>query len=263
MQKIEKKKTYSSQSYKPSIYTLSFSTRKILSNTPLFWVLIFVLFGLIVALVTTLISQIKINNLKKMELIDKNFIDQTLKLFANTIEAKDVYTKGHSLRVSLYSKEIAKQIGLNHDEQMIIYYSALLHDIGKIGIPDAILNKTGRLNTEETAIMRSHANKSADILLDFTSIPNISNTVQSHHEWYNGKGYPNGLCGNDIPLYSRIICLADSFDAMTTNRCYKAKMTNEQIIDELNRCSGTQFDPDLVPFMINIFYSPLYSLLTS
>lgn len=166
------------------------------------------------------------------------------------------------MRVSMYSKEIAKKMGLSHDDQMIVYYSALLHDVGKIGIPDHILNKPGKLTDEEMQIMKTHATKSTEILEDFAAIPNIAKTVKHHHERYDGNGYPSNLKGEEIPLFSRIICIADCFDAMTTNRCYKKQLSNEEVKKEFESCSGKQFDPTLVSFILEIINEPLYPLLT-
>jgi len=172
--------------------------------------------------------------------------------FIKFIDAKDSITKDHSVRVAAYSAQIAKALGKAEDECENIYYIGLMHDCGKIGIPDEILNKPGKLTPEELEIMKTHASRGAEILNHFTSIPNIIEGAVYHHERYDGKGYPRGLVGKEIPLVGRIICVADSFDAMNNKRSYKSKMTPEQIIKDFTENSGTKYDPEIVKVFLKL-----------
>ncbi|MBQ7153500.1 MAG: HD domain-containing protein, partial [Clostridia bacterium] len=129
---------------------------------------------------------------------------------------------------------------------------ALLHDIGKIAIPDSILNKPGRLTDEEFAVMKSHTTRGASILKGISTIPHIIEGAKSHHEKYNGTGYPEGLSGEEIPFVARIICCADCFDAMASKRVYKEPFSLDVIISEFNRCSGTQFDPKIAKVVVDL-----------
>lgn len=198
---------------------------------------------------------IKLRELQKKEEQARRTIEQTLKLFANTIEAKDKYTSGHSARVSFYVKELALRMGLSKQDQQFIYYTAIIHDVGKIGIPDSILSKPDILEIGEMDIMRTHAVKGGEILADFESLPGASAIVRHHHERYDGKGYPDGLKGEEIPLFSRIISVADGFDAMTSDRCYRKKLPMSMVIEELKKNSGTQYDPKVVDCMLDIIES--------
>jgi len=175
---------------------------------------------------------------------------QSLETIANTIDAKDSYTKGHSVRVATYARELARRLDLSQREQEDIYFIALLHDIGKIGTPDAILNKPGKLTEEEFAIIRNHTVDGAGILSKFTIIPNIWKGARWHHERVDGKGYPDGKAGDDIPYLARIICVADAFDAMSTNRPYRNALDMEKIVKELLDCKGSQFQPEIVDCIV-------------
>ncbi len=175
---------------------------------------------------------------------------QTVTAIAGTIDAKDSYTEGHSLRVAEYSRALAKSMGKDVAECDRIYHIALLHDIGKIGIPDSVLHKPGRLNPEEYEMIKQHPEIGARILKDVKAFPGLEVGALYHHERYDGTGYPCGLAGDQIPEIARIICVADTFDAMNTNRVYRKRFTKEHIIEELKRCSGTQFDPAVAEKMI-------------
>lgn len=178
--------------------------------------------------------------------------NETILSIARTVDAKDANTSQHSFRVSEYSVAIAKKYGFSHDKCENLRQMAMLHDIGKIGIPDAILNKPGRLTDEEYEVMKTHVIKGGDILKDFTLIDNVDVGALYHHERYDGKGYCSGLKGEEIPLEARIIGIADAFDAMTANRVYRKQLDLNVVIDELNRCSGTQFDPKLVDILLEL-----------
>ena len=188
----------------------------------------------------------------------KEIIEQSLHTFANIIDTKDPYTHGHSERVAEYSREIARRIGKSAEEQEHIYQIALLHDIGKIGISDTIINKPGSLTEEERSNIQRHTTIGGEVLKDFTAIAGIDNGARFHHEWVNGEGYPMGLKGNEIPECARIICVADSFDAMDSDRCYRSRLDRRIIIDELRRCSGKQFEPAFAECMIEIIEEKLH-----
>lgn len=171
---------------------------------------------------------------------------EAISTIANIIDAKDEYTKGHSQRVAEYAVELARRLGYSEDALHNVHFIALLHDIGKIGIPDSVLKKASELSDEEYEIMKQHVDIGNRILHDSTVIENLSQGVKYHHERYDGSGYSEGLKGKEIPEIARIICLADAYDAMTSNRVYRPRLTDEQAINELITNSGTQFDPDMV-----------------
>lgn len=178
--------------------------------------------------------------------------NETILSIARTVDAKDSNTSKHSFRVSEYSVAIAKRLNYSDEKCENLRQMALLHDIGKIGIPDAILNKPSRLTDEEYEIMKTHVLKGGEILKDFTMIDNVSLGALYHHEKYDGTGYCHGLKGEEIPLDARIIGIADAFDAMTATRVYRKKMGIEYAVSELKRGSGTQFDPKLVEIMLSL-----------
>lgn len=208
--------------------------------------------GLISMLSVIITTMFKKKESDRQKLTNQQFIESTLLVFANTIEAKDSYTRGHSQRVALYARELAARMGFDADFQENVYYCALIHDVGKIGIPDEILHKPGRLTDEERKVIQSHASIGGDIFKDFSYIPGISEAVRHHHERYDGGGYPDGLSGESIPLLARIICVADCFDAMTSNRCYRNKIDIERVVADFKENSGKQFDPDIVPHMLSM-----------
>lgn len=178
--------------------------------------------------------------------------NQTVMAIANTVDAKDVRTAHHSHRVSQYAVLLAQEMGFSEDECENIRKTALLHDIGKIGIPDAILNKPSRLTDEEYAIMKTHVTRGAEILKGFTMIDHIVEGALYHHERYDGRGYVSGLAGEDIPLYGRIIAVADTFDAMTQNRVYRTRQDLSYVVGELEKGAGTQFDPEIAQIMLRL-----------
>lgn len=178
--------------------------------------------------------------------------NETILSIARTVDAKDTNTSEHSYRVSEYSVAIAKRLGFSDEKCENLRKMALLHDIGKIGIPDAILNKPAKLTDEEYAIMKTHVTLGAEILKDFTLIDNVDVGALYHHEKYDGTGYCHGLKGTEIPIEARIIGIADAFDAMTANRVYRKQLDIDYVINELRRCSGTQFDPKLVKIMLSL-----------
>lgn len=188
---------------------------------------------------------------KKTKLVEKVTLNSIMAI-ANTIDAKDTYTSGHSIRVAKCSEEIARTLGWEEAEIQNIHYIALLHDIGKIGIPDSILNKPARLGNEEFAIIKKHPVIGGEILKDIHMIEHVAEGALYHHERYDGKGYPHGLKGEEIPLCARIVGIADAYDAMTSNRVYRSKLSDEQVISEFERCRGTQFDPELTDLFLEM-----------
>ncbi|MCH5201244.1 MAG: HD-GYP domain-containing protein [Oscillospiraceae bacterium] len=179
----------------------------------------------------------------------QNMTVQTITTVANALDAKDSYSEGHSRRVAVYAAQIAEKLGFSKEDVRNVRIIALLHDIGKIGVPDSVLNKPGRLTDEEFELMKQHSVIGSEILKDIDMITGISIGARSHHERYDGKGYPEGLKGEDIPYIARIIAVADSYDAMTSNRVYRKHLTYEQVMSELEKGEGTQFDPDIAKAM--------------
>ncbi|NLW46623.1 MAG: diguanylate cyclase [Firmicutes bacterium] len=177
------------------------------------------------------------------------------KALLSTISAKDKYTLGHSERVSAYAVTIGEALGLSPKEICTLQYAGLLHDIGKIEIPKSILNKTGRLTDEEFALIHMHPIYGENILEPLNELDQLLLYVRHHHERFDGKGYPDGLNGKQISLGARILCVADSFDAMLSERPYSPRKTIEQAIDELKRCSGRQFDPQIVTAFLAVLES--------
>jgi putative nucleotidyltransferase with HDIG domain len=181
----------------------------------------------------------------------------------SAVDAKDAYTCGHSERVALLSRELAQRAGLGDHDVERVYMAGLLHDVGKIGVPESVLQKTGRLTPEEFDQMKKHCEIGARILHDIKQIKDIIPGVLHHHERYDGKGYPAGLSGGDIPLMGRIICLADCFDAMTSNRTYRKALPLEVALTEIRRCSGAQFDPHLAEAFLRIGVDQLRELIAN
>lgn len=177
---------------------------------------------------------------------------QIVKTLAETIDAKDSYTRGHSARVADYAKMIAQRAGYSETAQNEIYIMGLLHDVGKIGIPDTIINKPCHLTDDEYAIIRSHPMKGFEILRNISELPKLAIGARWHHERYDGKGYPDGLIGKDIPEEARIIAVADAYDAMSSRRSYHDVLTQYYILGELETGKGLQFDPAFADIMIEL-----------
>ena len=169
-----------------------------------------------------------------------------LETLAGTLDAKDTYTNGHSMRVAYFSTRLAEALGWDDEAVSELRYEALLHDIGKIGVPDAILNKPSRLSNMEFDLIKSHTIVGSDILKNMIAVPGASAVAKHHHERYDGKGYPDKLSGEDIPLNARIVCIADSYDAMSSDRIYRKALSPDIIREELVKGRGTQFDPVLL-----------------
>ena len=176
-----------------------------------------------------------------------------LETLAGTIDAKDKYTNGHSMRVAIYSTILAEKLGWNESQIEKLRYEALLHDIGKIGVPDSILNKPSKLSDMEFDLIKSHTLVGSDILKNMVAVPNATEVARHHHERFDGRGYPTGISGTEIPLNARIVCIADSFDAMSSDRIYRKALSKEIIREELIKGRGTQFDPNLLDVFLELF----------
>ena len=192
---------------------------------------------------------------------NKKITLQMMESLSTTIEAKDEYTRGHSRRVAQYAALIAENLGWSKEEIQNLKNCAYLHDIGKIGIPDQILNKPGKLTNEEFNLIKQHTTIGQDILKDITIIPHIDEVTRSHHEHYDGTGYPDGLKGNEIPIQARVIALADSYDAMNSRRIYRNTLSHGRIYHEIQMNAGTQFDPEITKVFLKLMDNgSLYNL---
>ena len=177
---------------------------------------------------------------------------QIVKTLSGAIDAKDTYTNGHSTRVAEYSRAIAKRAGFNEKQQNDIYMMGLLHDVGKIGIPESIINKPARLTDEEYNVIQNHPSMGARILSNITEFPKLATGARWHHERYDGKGYPDGIAGEDIPVEARMIAIADAYDAMSSRRSYRDVLPQDFIRGELVKGRGTQFDPVFTDVMLEM-----------
>lgn len=222
------------------------------SELPAFWLLVISAVIWLVCAVSYIIGVYAYRKRMRQHEMDSEVIFQTIYTFTSFIDAKDAYTRGHSVRVAYYAREIAAEMHLPNNDIENIYYCGLLHDAGKISVPDDVLNKPGKLNEAEFQLIKNHTTNGARMLRRYTAIDGIKETALYHHERYDGKGYPTGIKRKAIPLYARIVCVADSYDAMSSNRVYRKQLDNDTIVTELEKCSGTQFDPDIVPFMVHM-----------
>lgn len=240
------------ESIDASTLELSYTFNRLLTSSPLFWVGLVALAVWLVALITFMITSAQIRKYQERHERDNVIINESIETFTGFIDAKDPYTNGHSKRVATYTRLIAEEMGYEGEELDRIYYIALLHDCGKIGVPDNILGKPGRLNDEEFEVIKTHTVLGNEILSSFKSLKNAGEGALYHHERYDGGGYPEGKAGEDIPLIARMICVADSFDAMNSNRVYRKKLGREKIISEITENKGTQFDPKIADVMLKL-----------
>jgi GAF domain-containing protein len=181
-----------------------------------------------------------------------------LHALTRSIDAKDAYTRGHSQRVAELSRDLARKIGLSEEQCERVYLSGLLHDVGKIGVPEAVLTKPGKLTAEEFAAIKKHPEIGGQILGNIKQLQDIIPGVLYHHERWDGKGYPHQVAGENIPLMGRIICVADSFDAMSSTRTYRAALTIDTVLEEITRCAGAQFDPALAKVFVTLDFGPYH-----
>jgi HD-GYP domain-containing protein (c-di-GMP phosphodiesterase class II) len=190
------------------------------------------------------------SQVEELKADNKRISEQAARTILKALDCKDSYTFGHSMRVAYFSIVTGKEAGLTPEEISELELSAIFHDIGKIGTPDVVLNKASRLSEDEFQVMKQHPEQSFEILQDYPHFEKIAMNARFHHERFDGKGYPMGLKGEEIPLASRIILIADTFDAMTSTRPYRKGLSYEVAFDELLQFSGTQFDPKLVTHFI-------------
>ncbi|MBR3307793.1 MAG: HD domain-containing protein [Lachnospiraceae bacterium] len=228
---------------------------------PGFIVYMLIILSLSIIWFTWLVVQRQLNQ----QQIKLNMANETVMAIANAVDARDVRTHQHSLRVAEYSVLIAEEMNCfkwweRSKALSNLRKAAQLHDIGKIGVPDNVLNKIGRLTDEEYAKMKSHVIRGAEILKDFTLVEHVEEGTRFHHERYDGRGYPDGLAGEDIPLFARIIGVADAFDAMTSNRIYRNHMDTDYVMTEMKRGRGTQFDPDALDAFLRLIEKGIINL---
>lgn len=233
-------------------YTVEFHKERKIVEYWWFTPAIVALAAILVGIVISIIAWFRVSEARKRAKEYKDIVDQALTTIANTIDAKDEYTNGHSLRVAKYSRMLAKRMGMSEAEQERIYYIAQLHDIGKIGVPDAVLNKRGGLTPEERRTIQEHTTKGGKILANFNAIEGIADGARYHHEKIDGSGYNAGLAGDQIPLVARIIGVADTYDAMQSTRVYRKGLTVAEITEELKKVSGTQLDASIVKHMLDM-----------
>ena len=177
---------------------------------------------------------------------------QTVTALSDTIDAKDPYTNGHSARVADYSREIARRAGFSGEMQNDIYVIGLLHDVGKIGVPDAIINKPTKLTDDEYSVIKNHPILGEKILKNITEFPKLLIGARWHHERFDGRGYPDGISGEEIPVEARIIAVADAYDAMSSKRSYRDALSQDIIREEVEKGSGAQFDPKYADIMLDM-----------
>ena len=212
------------------------------------------LFNNLIELQNSLQQQVeeRTKELKKEKNNSEKLLIELTQALATTIDAKDKYTSGHSRRVAEYSRMLAAALGKSEKEVQEIYLFALLHDIGKIGVPDWIINKQDKLTEEEYAEIKKHPQIGYEILKSISILPNLKNGVRWHHERIDGKGYPDGLSGDNIPEYAKIISVADAYDAMTSHRSYRDSLPQDVVYSEIKKHIGSQFDEKIAEKMLEI-----------
>ena len=192
------------------------------------------------------------NEVKRQILRTERLSREMMLTLSKAVDSKDHFTSGHSERVAAYSAEIARRLGKSLQEQETIYEASLLHDVGKIGVSEEILNRPGVLSEEDRAAIRRHTIIGSEILSSISEMPRLAQSARFHHEWFDGSGYPDGLKRADIPEIARIICVADCYDAMTSTRTYSPVKSREEVRSEIERCSGSQFDPKIARVMLTM-----------
>ncbi|MBZ0171448.1 MAG: HD-GYP domain-containing protein, partial [Phycisphaerales bacterium] len=185
----------------------------------------------------------------------------TLRAFSSSLDAKDPYTRGHSERVALLGRQLALALGMSADEAERVHLAGVLHDIGKIGIPDRVLCKPGRLTDDEFGLIKRHPRTGHDILKPIPTVRDLLPGVLSHHERWDGRGYPDGLSGEGIPVMARILAIADTFDAMSSNRAYRPARGRDEVLAEIEKCAGSQFDPAMAPVFLSMDLAPFDEML--
>lgn len=217
-----------------------------------FYVVVFLLAFGVLGLLAWLYTRHQTRALLKKQEEQSRYISDITRVFSQCVDMRDAYTNGHSSRVAKYTALLAEKMGKPPEEVDRYYRIALLHDVGKISIPDAVLNKPGRLTDEEYDVMKSHSQRGYDVLKNIDIAPELALGAGCHHERYDGKGYPNGLKGEEIPEVAQIIGVADTFDAMFSTRPYRKKMKLADVVAEIKRCSGTQLSPKVVEAFLQL-----------
>ena len=233
-------------------HALSITKQKRLTEHVWFFILCGLLAAFCIEEFVRLFLRHKTKVLMKKQEEQQRYIDDITKVFSECVDMRDAYTNGHSARVAKYTAMLAKELGKSPEEVERMYSIALLHDVGKISIPDAVLNKPARLTDEEYGVMKSHASRGYEVLKSIEIDPELALGAGSHHERYDGKGYPNGLKGDEIPEVAQIIAVADTFDAMYSTRPYRKKMELSTVVEEIRRCSGTQLSPRVVDAFLRL-----------
>ncbi|ADG82957.1 HD-GYP domain-containing protein [Thermincola potens] len=200
---------------------------------------------IIISIHKEILSKLKKARLER-NLFKKQLNKEAISALVYSLEAKDEYTKGHSERVAEYALAIGQSLNLNQREMEMLYYGALLHDIGKIGVTETILNHPSNLNSQQMDLIKKHPETGAHIISKIEPLREVAPAVRHHHEWYNGTGYPDRLKSEEIPLHARIIAIADALDAMASDRVYRPALSSEMILEELKKSAGTQFDPKII-----------------
>lgn len=226
--------------------------QKAFYETFLFYAFLAIVFGLLLYEIIVFVVSKKTKSLLKKQQETKLFIREMTEAFARTIDMKDQYTKGHSIRVAEYTALLTKELGYDEDTVENYYNIALLHDIGKIGIKPEVLNKAGKLTDEEFTLIKSHSTKGYNVLKDISIMPELAIGARFHHERPDGKGYPKGLVGEDIPKVAQIIAVADTFDAMYSNRPYRKRMNFEKVVSIIKEVAGTQLSEDVVEAFLRL-----------
>ena len=194
----------------------------------------------------------KMESVLEQQKRDKELTREIIEAFAKVVDLKDSYTQGHSFRVAQYTDMLARELGFDEETVEKYHNIALMHDIGKVGIPDKVLNKPGKLTDEEYALIQSHATRGYEVLENISLMPEIAIGARSHHERPDGKGYPLGLTQNDIPIVAQIIAVADCFDAMYSNRPYRSRMNFEKAVSIIKEVSGTQLSSEVVDAFLRL-----------
>ena len=233
-------------------FTLSIVKKRVAYEMLWFYLLLFVVIVCGTTIIVFWYVNKKTRKLLKKQEEDKILIREIVEAFAKTIDMKDQYTRGHSTRVAVYTSMLARELGYNEDTVEKYHNIALLHDIGKIGVRGEVLNKNGRLEDDEFAEIKSHTTKGYNVLKDISIMPELSVGAESHHERPDGKGYPRGLKGDEIPRVAQIIAVADAFDAMYSDRPYRKRMNFDKVVDIIRGASGTQLAEDVVDAFLRI-----------
>ena len=239
----------------PTIYTLLFGVLASVilmdSSADSTTLILFCFFTVLIVFLFIWAFHVIVGNINANNEI-KTLSVEVMEALAHTIDAKDEYTRGHSVRVAKYSRMLAQKLGLSEEDCDNVYYMGLLHDIGKIGVPNAIINSKSKLTDEEYAVIKTHPGVGFDILAEIKSRPDLSIGARWHHERYDGKGYPDKKAGEEIPYFARIIAVADTYDAMTSNRSYRNYLPQDVVRSEIEKNMGTQFDPKVAKCMIEL-----------